>query len=162
MGVAVEFDVDGTRYLSLGLSAMQRHFGNTRQLMQTMGAAVESQTRRRIADEKTGPDGRRWKPWSARYARTRHANHSLLVNEGHLLNSIRWALLGSDAVTIGTNLAYGPVHQFGVGVPARPFLDPEFDDEDNRNEIDLILQDWLDRGGDVAARYGGRDRPGRR
>ena len=68
MAVAVEFDVEGVRYLSLGLNAMQRYLGDTRGLMRQLGAAVESQTKRRIQDEKRGPDGRRWPPWSERYA----------------------------------------------------------------------------------------------
>ena len=156
MSVAVEFDVEGVRYLSLGLSAMQRYLGDTRGLLQTMGAAVESQTKRRVQSEKRAPDGTRWKPWSPAYARTRHAGHSLLINRGHLQNSIRWALMGPDEVTIGTHLEYGPRHQFGIGVPARPFLDPEFVHDGNRRELELILTDWVDGGGDLAARYGSR------
>ena len=151
MAVAIEFDVDGVRYLSLGLDRTARRMRDTRGLMQQLGAAVESQTKRRIQEEKTAPDGTPWKPWSPGYAATRHGNHSLLVNQGHLLNSIRWALAGAELVNIGTNLEYAPYHQGGVpwhtsrelgGIPARPFLDVEFEHRDNLDELDNILGDW--------------------
>ena len=162
MSIAVEFDVEGTRYLSLGLNAVQRYFGNTRGLMRQMGAAVESQTRRRIQDEKEAPDGTPWVPWSEEYAATRHGNQSLLINQGHLLNSIRAGLVTDDAVVIGTHLDYGAFHQFGVpfhvsrelgGIPARPFLDVEFEHDANRQELGLILKDWIDAGGEAARPY---------
>ncbi|MFB1078141.1 phage virion morphogenesis protein, partial [Photobacterium damselae] len=38
------------------------------QLLDALGAVVESQTRRRIADEKESPDGQAWPDWSQAYA----------------------------------------------------------------------------------------------
>ena len=35
------------------------------ELLDSLGGIVESQTRRRIADEKTSPDGHRWDDWSS-------------------------------------------------------------------------------------------------
>ena len=87
------------------------------------------------------------------------------MNRGHLLNSIRWALAGPDAVTIGSHLEYAAYHQFGIpwhasrqlgGLPARPFLDVEFEDDASRRELDLILSDWVSGGGDLARRFGAR------
>ena len=60
------------------------------ELLDSIGAVVESQTRRRIADEKTAPDGSAWAPWSDAYAKTRHGNQSLLQGEGALLDSIEY------------------------------------------------------------------------
>ncbi len=45
---------------------------DTRPLMDELGAAVVSQTQRRIDSEKTDPDGVAWEPWSDSYAATRH------------------------------------------------------------------------------------------
>ena len=38
-------------------------------------------------------------------------------------------------VTIGTNVKYAPKHEFGIGVPKRPFLKPAFEDEKNQQFV---------------------------
>ncbi len=102
---------------------------------------VEDQTKRRISDEKTSPDGARWVPWSEAYDETRnHAKHSLLVGEGNpgLLESIQNYSTGLAAI-VGTNLAYGATHQFGSedgSIPARPYLGLS---ADNRTEIEALV-----------------------
>jgi len=82
------------------------------ELLDSIGAVVESQTRRRIADEKTAPDGSAWKPWSDAYAKTRHGNQSLLQGEGALLDSIEYQV-ERGKVRIGSALVYSGVHQEG-------------------------------------------------
>jgi phage gpG-like protein len=57
-------------------------------LWDAVGAEVADQTQERIVEHKRTPDGVPWKPWSPAYAATRHANHSLLRNEGHMLEAI--------------------------------------------------------------------------
>ena len=84
----------------------------------------ESQTRRRISEEKAGPDGDAWPEWSDRYAATRHGGHALLESEGHLIASLE---SGADADTAwwGSDMVYAATHQFGDasrGIPARPYL----------------------------------------
>lgn len=84
----------------------------------------ESQTRRRISEEKTNPNGDAWPEWSEGYASTRHGGHSLLESEGHLIASLE---SGSDADTAwwGSDLVYAATHQFGDegrNIPARPYL----------------------------------------
>jgi len=92
-----------------------------RELLETIGAVAESQTRRRISDEKTAPDGTPWQAWSAGYAKTRHGNQSLLQGDGGLLDSIEYQVNGSH-VHIGSSLAYAAAQQNGftgsVNVPA--------------------------------------------
>ena len=147
MAIAVEFDVDGIRYLSLGLNAIARNVSDTRGLLSAMGAEVESQTKDRIEDKKRAPNGRPWAPWSPGYAATRHGNHSLLINEGHLQNSIAWQLAG-DTVRIGSPLEYAATHQFGAperNLPARPFLDVALEDSDDRQQLEDILGRWVQR-----------------
>lgn len=81
-------------------------------LLESIGAVVESQTRRRISDEKTAPDGTPWAPWSAAYGKTRHGNQSLLQGDGDLLDSIEYQVQ-RNKVRVGSALAYAGVHQDG-------------------------------------------------
>lgn len=81
-------------------------------LLEHIGAVVESQTRRRIKDEKTAPDGSKWQDWSEGYAKTRHGNQSLLMGDGDLLDSIQYLVKGNH-VHIGSPLPYAGVHQDG-------------------------------------------------
>ncbi|MBU2713731.1 phage virion morphogenesis protein [Zooshikella sp. WH53] len=66
------------------------------ELLDTLGATVESQTRRRIEEEQTAPDGSPWPTWSSGYAATRHGNQSLLQNEGHLVDSLHSSVWGDN------------------------------------------------------------------
>ena len=107
-----------------------------------IGALIEDQTKLRIADEKTAPDGTPWAPWSARHAATRNTGnairHSLLVGEGDLRDSIQNFTTGTAAV-VGTPLIYGATHQFGSAngtIPARPYLGLS---NDNRLAIEELV-----------------------
>lgn len=114
-------------------------------LLVALGAEVESQVRRRISEDKKGPDGEVWPPWSERYAATRRGGHSLLESEGDLLESIT-TVVEQDQVEVGTNLVYGAIHQFGgaevdMPIPARPYLGlgPR-----NVDDLEAVLDDWID------------------
>lgn len=110
------------------------------ELLENVGALVESQTRQRIQEDKIGPDGQAWAEWSERYGRTRNSGQSLLQSEGDLLDSIQY-LVGRDVVEVGSNLIYAATHQYGDdarGIPARPYLG--LSDEDER-ELDELLRD---------------------
>ena len=112
-------------------------------LLYEVAGLIEDQTKLRIADDKTAPDGTPWAPWSARYAATRNTGnairHSLLVGEGDLRDSIQNYTTGPAAV-VGTPLIYGATHQFGSAngaIPARPYLGLS---ADNRTAIeDLVI-----------------------
>ena len=98
----------------------------------------ESQTRRRISEEKTGPEGAAWPAWSEGYAATRHGGHSLLECEGHLIASLE---SGADADTAwwGSDMVYAATHQFGDAgrnIPARPYLG--ISPQNKRELADLI------------------------
>lgn len=82
------------------------------ELLDALGGIVESQTRRRIADEKSAPDGSSWPAWSDAYSKTRHGNQSLLRGEGDLLDSIQY-IVEKNQVRIGSPLPYAAVHQDG-------------------------------------------------
>lgn len=102
------------------------HLGawDRRGFLESMGAEVESQTRRRLNQPRgseVGPDGMPWPAWSDEYEETRHSNHKMLQDSGRLLDSITYRLAGSDGVQIGTNLLYASAHQHGgtIQVPER-------------------------------------------
>lgn len=74
-------------------------------LLDKLGGLLESETRNRIANEKTAPDGTRWKPWSEEYAKTRHEGQSLLESTGALIDSQTFDVTG-DVLEWGSNLVY--------------------------------------------------------
>lgn len=134
-GVAVETDV------RIPVSALMRLTDDELALVAyEIGALIEDQTKLRIADEKTAPDGSPWPAWSEAYAETRKPHHSLLVDQGNpgLLESITNYTTGMQAV-VGTNLVYGRVHQFGSeegALPAREYLGLS---ADNRTAIEELV-----------------------
>lgn len=119
------------------------------QLSDDIGGLVASQVQRRIADDKTAPDGTPWAPWSARYEarikdRQRGRNRSLLVASGALGTDIHHLVAGTE-IHVGSNLEYAAVHQFGSangqGIPARPYLGLSASD---RTEIEDLIVTRLD------------------
>lgn len=111
------------------------------QLLDVVGEALETQTKTRIEDEKTTPAGDTWAEWSPAYHKTRHGNHDKLENEGDLLDSIQYNLLGAAAVEVGSNLVYAAAQHFGFkGNPGREYLGLS---ADNRQDIDLIVTDFM-------------------
>ena len=99
MGIAVEV---------IGAEKLQQ----MRLAIESIGAVVESQTRRRISDEKTSPAGERWEEWSEGYRKTRSGNQSLLQGNGDLLDSIQY-IVERGRVRVGSPLSYSSVHQDG-------------------------------------------------
>lgn len=114
-------------------------------LLATLGGELESQTKRRLSDEeKTGPDGGKWADWSESYAKTRHEGQSLLQGEGHLQDSVQFAVRAAE-VELGSNLIYAATHQFGRpddGIPARPYLGIN---DDDRRELEELVALWLQK-----------------
>ena len=122
------------------------------ELMESIAALGESQTRRRISDEKTAPDGTPWKP--------NLEGTSILLQTGqNLLASVAFTPTADEAVW-GAAWEYAHIHQDGavitpktaavlqfkiggktvhaksVTIPARPFVGLS---DDNRAEIlDLV------------------------
>ncbi|MGK3272018.1 phage virion morphogenesis protein, partial [Escherichia coli] len=64
MGISVQ--VSGDQRLEDIRRAVEKLADGSLQaeLLESIGAVVESQTRRRIIDEKTSPGGERWPDWS--------------------------------------------------------------------------------------------------
>jgi phage virion morphogenesis protein len=141
-GVQLRVDISGLAGVRQALDNFARF--DRRGLLDTVGAVVESQTRRRISDEKESPDGMLWPAWSGKYAKKRGAGHSLLESGGDLLDSIDHQVPpGAAHVEIGTNMIYAATHQFGDderNIPARPYLGVSAGDE---SELQAVIHDWF-------------------
>lgn len=127
------------------------------ELMEGIGRLVQEQTRRRIEEEKTAPDGSAWRP--------NLAGTPLLYASGALSRSIDYAA-SEESVQVGTGLVYARPHQDGaviepknapalafrlgnrlifskrVRLPARPYVGLS---ADNQNEIVEAAEDWVAR-----------------
>jgi len=126
------------------------------ELMTAVGALGESQTRRRISDEKTSPEGEAWKP-------NLEGTSILLETGSHLLASVAYSA-SADMAEWGAAWEYAHVHQYGatikpkeadklvfslggntvfakeVTIPARPFVGLS---ADNREEIIELVTDFF-------------------
>lgn len=121
----------------------------TERLLDILGGELESQTRRRLSEEKTAPDGSAWAPWSDAYAARVKSSASLLEVEGNLIDSIAFEV-GTDAVTVGSNLVYAATHQSGTvygpllkgrgRTPARPFLGVS---DENLADLGELVMDFI-------------------
>jgi phage virion morphogenesis protein len=143
-GTALVYDFSSLSRLE---DRLQRLAGtDRRQLLGELGAVLESQTKRRITDEKEGPDGASWADWSEGYAAKRHSGQSLLESEGHLEGEITHNVTSDSEVEVGTNLVYAATHQFGSddgrNIPARPYLGLS---ADNEAELLDVADRFLDR-----------------
>ena len=141
MSVGTDVDIKGLERLQQRIARIQDM--DLTGLKDAIGAEVESQTRRRLDEEKGSSEGDPWEAWSARYAATRHGGNSLLVGQGDLLDSMQY-LVDGNQIVIGTNLIYGATHQFGDGdrgIPERPYLGLS---DDNLTDLEDVVDDWVD------------------
>lgn len=128
------------------------------ELYDNLGRLVQGQHRRRIAEEKTTPEGDAWED--------NQSGTSILYRSTDLEQSIDYAI-GADFIEVGSPLIYAGVHQFGavitpkhkkalrfpingqyvfstkVTIPARPWLGLS---DDNREEIIESVHDWVEGG----------------
>lgn len=155
-GVSISIDVAGLeraigiigRFVSIDEAA----------LLNVVGAIGEMQTRRRIEQEKTSPDGAAWKP-------NREGTSILLRTGEHLRDSIAFEA-GAGTVRWGSSWQFAHVHQHGatitpkskpalsfmsggkrryakrVTIPARPFVGVS---AANLAELDHVVTDFLGR-----------------
>ncbi len=144
VGVHFDYNLKDEERFQARLNALSTM--NTSGLLGILGALIETQTRRRLSEEKESPSGKAWPEWSDSYKEKRHGGHSLLENEGNLIDSIDYFVEG-QSVHIGSNLVYAAHHQLGgeeVGtkVPQRTFLGLS---KENKEEIYAALDDFMER-----------------
>lgn len=91
--------------LSPALRAMAAKFADRKPILQAMGAALVSVTKRAFNDAQL-----RALVWPA----TKKSGGAPLKRSGALWQSIRIATLTDDRVEVGTDRPYAPYHQFGA------------------------------------------------
>jgi phage gpG-like protein len=106
-GVSITIDLTGIDQALTALSHLVSGVGDEA-MMSAIGAIGESQTRRRIQSEKTGPDGQPWPP-------NRESTSILLKSGQHLLGSIAWTASATHAEW-GASWEFAHVHQFGATI----------------------------------------------
>lgn len=139
--VAVTVDDAMAKELQARLNRISNWSGHFRDLYRKMTALGETQTRRRISKERSGPEGETWPEWSPRYAKTRHSRQSLLISKGHLVDSIS-DFVDNEQAGWGSPLIYAAAQQFGrpeIQLPARPYLGIS---EANLAEFAEVLEAW--------------------
>lgn len=100
--------------------------GNTQALMESVGEALVSGTKKRF-DEKKDPEGTPWKP----SRRALEKGGKTLMHSGRLRRSIDYAAT-SDKVMVGSNLAYARIHQKGGEIKPKKAKKPVFKDSDGK------------------------------
>lgn len=143
MSTALTFDISASKRLQKHMQALAAM--DMAALAALVADEGESQTRRRIEEERTSPDGSVWPEWSPAYKETRHGGQSLLQSEGNLVDSIQADVDGATAIW-GSNLVYAALHNFGgepvgIDVPAREYLGLS---ENNLGDIENLIIDWID------------------
>lgn len=157
---------DGADAVRAYLNKIAERAGNMRPIMRAIGDRVAEQTKMRFQKGGPAPDGTPWKPPKTPNPKRLRT----LTVSGHLRDSIRYQLIGNNAVAIGTNKIYAAIHQFGGRtsahdivpvrkkalktpfglfkkvrhpgsvIPARPFLGLSRSDSD---EIVGIINEWI-------------------
>lgn len=136
MGIGVEITVNGLEAALSRLARLEEPLKG--ELLEGLGALGVSQTQRRIASEKTSPQGAAWPV-------TAEGKGALFRTGAHLYDTMQH-VAGADSVRWGTGWKYAPVHQYGavikpknaralfftlggkkvfarkVTIPARPFV----------------------------------------
>ncbi|GAA4651684.1 phage virion morphogenesis protein [Kistimonas scapharcae] len=147
-GTAILYNLDGINQAQRQVEKLAEL--DKADLLEGLGAEAESQTRRRLSEEKESPDGRAWEPLTDDWGKRKAAKSSggLLEYQGHLIDSISYQRQG-NAVEVGSPLVYAAIHQHGgapVGsaIPAREYLGLSRENADDLNAItrDFIAGVW--------------------
>lgn len=140
-GIRLNYKVEDAKLQAAlaGLGKMDRG-----ELLSTIGEILVSSTTLRFKNS-VDPQGKLWKPIKPR--RNSKGGDKPLVDYGNLRDSITYQLqLGADAVTVGSDLVYSSIHQFGgragrgrkLMIDARPYLG--LSDNDIGDIEDLLIQ----------------------
>ncbi|MEM1344858.1 MAG: phage virion morphogenesis protein [Pseudomonadota bacterium] len=150
-GIAIIFDdaqLGAAAERLVGLTGRQSRLD----MLDAIGAIAESGARRRLQEEKAGPDGEPWAEWAEATRERREPHHSLLQYRGDLLDSIAFEVSpDGTSVKVGSPLPYAAIQQLGSAdeddgagpvIPARPYLGLSAED---RADIEDAIQRQIDR-----------------
>ena len=79
--------------------------GSLEEPLRAIGGILESSTRRRIAETKTAPNGKRWADVSPATAQVKNGRGGILVDHGNLLASITHEASAKSVIT-GSIMGY--------------------------------------------------------
>lgn len=161
-GISMQIRVSDAE-LRAAMGRLMRFVRDPEPALKTVGEALITSTQERMRAERS-PDGTGWPALGAEYAASKKSG-GMLVESGRLIGSFSRKVDG-PRLTVGTNVIYAAIHQFGgtirpkhrsllrfrigrrqtfarqVTIPARPFLGISAED---RDEIEEIFQDHARR-----------------
>lgn len=99
-----------------GFRRLEGLMGDTTPVMAAIGVGLVGSTHQRFITQ-TDPDGQAWAALNAGYRATKR-NTRILTESGRLRDSIN-ARPERDMVSVGTNVIYAAIHQFGGTIEPR-------------------------------------------
>lgn len=121
----IQIEVDDRQVLEL-LARMDRRLTDMREVMSDIGLEIvrgvadnfEAEGRYSIVGEYIGGDNK-WQPLSKTTERIKEKRgksppYKILQDDGHLAKSIHTENVTENSVSVGTNMPYAPMHQFGA------------------------------------------------
>jgi len=135
-----------TKEVVRGLGRLGDSLADTRPILKNVGLYLAEISKQSFRDATDPSTGQSWKPLSPAYREWKAAHGysaTPLTKTGQLRRSIHHMITGRSSVAAGTNVKYGPAHQFGGKLPKRPFLGASGRD---MNEIQQIVARWIARG----------------
>ncbi len=141
-GVSIQVDAKGLPEISASLRKLAARTRDLTPFFENAGASLVASSLDRF-EKGVSPDDTAWTP-SHRAAA--HGGKTL-VDTGRLRSSVTY-LAAPDRVTVGTNVVYAAIQQFGGAagrgrqaiLPARPYIGLSPDD---RTELSALIQDHL-------------------
>lgn len=114
-----------------------------RPAMEDIGHYLTREADKRFKTEKD-PDGNDWAELTVAYSKRKSSQRRAIQKKLQVSGRLRASIIyqaTDDEVSIGTNAVYARRHQLGGGgIPARPFLGVNDDDQ---REIGLIISDYI-------------------
>lgn len=110
----VEFTIE-SESLRAQLRAAEAAASDMTPLMDAIGARLEQSGRDRIEVSNTGPDGT---PWPKSFRVIAGQGGKTLLDTGRLRDSITYQVRPTE-VSVGTNVVYAAIHQFGGEIRAK-------------------------------------------
>lgn len=107
-----EVQVD-TEELRKALQRLMEKTGDLKPMLRDLGEGLSLWHMLRNSQE-ISPDGNKWKELApSTIAQKRRNKDKILIESGLMLETLRYRLVGDDALVFGTDRKYGAIHQFG-------------------------------------------------
>lgn len=136
------------------LNQWTKSLQNKEPLLKQIGNHIQNTSELSFERQKS-PFGNAWKPNSKVTLQNKRGN-KILIKSGSLSHSIHYQT-SNNSVSIGTNIKYAPIHQFGgkagrnkrVNIPARPFMPINKNKQIPKDlglELEEMVKEWVEEG----------------